>query len=376
MDTVFLFLDPQQLGKIKASLSPESPALANLLMQARAALAVGPFSVMDKKQVPPSGDKHDFFSQGTYWWPDPASPNGLPYIRRDGYVNPELHNTDRSTLNAMHENVETLVLAWYYTKDVRFGQRAAMLIRTWFLDPATRMNPHLNFGQGIPGRCTGRGIGIIDTYGLPVFLDYVSLLAADSEIWPAGDHKALRGWFGEYVQWLRTSPYGQKEAREHNNHGTWYDVQVAAFALFAQQPEIARGILADTAKRHQIPHIEPDGSQPHEIARTLGLSYSTMNLKALLFLALMAMRFDIDLFHLTTPEGRGSLTAAIDYLIPYWIAPSTWPTEQIKPFPVGGSLPILRLAAHIYHEPRYEQALAAINLADNRIHLLTMPAPV
>ena len=137
-----------------------------LLREADQALQEGPFSVVDKEAVPPSGDKHDYMSRGTYWWPDPDKPDGLPYVRRDGEVNPEIYDYDSRRLGRMCSSVDTLALAYFLSDYEDFAERAALLLRTWFLDEARRMNPHLEYGQGIPGICKGRGIGIIDTWRL------------------------------------------------------------------------------------------------------------------------------------------------------------------------------------------------------------------
>jgi len=94
------------------------PAMESLRTEADEALKAGHFSVMDKKLPPPSGDKHDYMSFGPYWWPDPKKTHGLPYIRRDGQVNPEARTveTDRVALGSMTSAVETLALAWYFTE--------------------------------------------------------------------------------------------------------------------------------------------------------------------------------------------------------------------------------------------------------------------
>jgi hypothetical protein len=199
---VFLFLAcacasvaaarPVPAGPADRPASAQDATRASLLREAEKALSEGPFSVMDKQRTAPSGDKHDFVSLAPYWWPDPARPDGLPYIRRDGEVNPESRrDTDDVPFSRMAGAVSTLAAAYRETKDERFASRAALLLRVWFLDPATRMNPNLDYGQGVPGRNTGRGEGIIATRRLVKVVDAARALAA-SPAWAARDADGLR----------------------------------------------------------------------------------------------------------------------------------------------------------------------------------------
>jgi hypothetical protein len=179
------------------------------LRDAEQALTAGPFSVMDKPRTPPSGDKHDFLSLAPYWWPDLSKPAGLPYVRRDGEVNPESkRGTDDVPFGRMTDAVSWLALAYRETKDERFAARAAWLLRVWFLDTATRMNPNLDYGQGVPGRSTGRAEGIIATRRLVAIVEAARSLEA-SPSWTAADREGLRAWCAAYAGWLKTSPNGR-----------------------------------------------------------------------------------------------------------------------------------------------------------------------
>src|SRR5690606_35001419 len=169
------------------------PALAKLRADADKALELAPPSVMDKAARPPSGDKHDYMSRGSYWWPNPNSADGLPYIRRDGHYNPENDQFDARPRSRMCSAVDDLAVAYFFTGEERYAEKAAMLLRVWFLDPATKMNPHLKYGQGIPGICDGRALGIIDTVSFARLVDSVGLLGG-CRAWRAQDQRALQEW--------------------------------------------------------------------------------------------------------------------------------------------------------------------------------------
>ena len=207
-------------------------AQPDLINNADAVLAKAKvYSVMDKIQIPPSGDKHDYMSQGPYWWPDTTKKDGKPYIRRDGVRNPEIDLiSDSEEMDWMTEDVVLLTAAFEKTKDEKYARFAAQLLSTWFINPATRQTPHLNFGQGIPGINTGRGIGIIETRLLYKITDAASRLR-NSKAWTLENHDRLKTWFSDYLTWLIESPIGLDEADEHNNHGTYYDVQVINLSL-------------------------------------------------------------------------------------------------------------------------------------------------
>jgi hypothetical protein len=364
----------QTRRRVAADAAELAASMAELRQQADEALKAGPFSVMDKPFVPPSGDKHDYMSLGPYWWPDPNQPDGLPYIRRDGEVNPDGDAYDRKPLGQMTSAVETLALAYYLTSHAPYAEHAARLLRVWFLDEATRMNPHLEYGQAIPGRTQGRGIGIIDTAQLARLVDAVGLLGG-SQAWTPADQRGLESWFGQYLQWLRESRHGRDEDRTTNNHATWYDVQVAAFALFVGQQQIAREVLQQVPARRIATQIEADGRQPLELARTRSWDYSVMNLRGMFELAMLGRHVGVDLWNFQTDDGR-SLRRALEWLVPYATGEKDWDHRQIHPLDSSKLVPLLRRASIAWQEPRFERLGQQIGYDPaDRLHLL-WPHPV
>jgi alginate lyase len=328
-------------------------SIAALEEDARKGLKFAPVSVMDKTITPPSGDKHDYMSQAPYWWPDPSKPNGRPYIRKDGERNPEINRLpDHDNLGRVASTVSTLGLAYHLTGRDEYASHAAKLVRVWFLDPAARMNPHLQFGQGIPGINEGRGIGIIETRGLPEMLDGVMLLSR-APAWTLADDNSLHAWMTAYLRWLTTSQYGQDEGKNGNNHETWYDVQVAGLALYTGQADLARRTL-EGARARIARQIEPDGRQPRELERTRSWDYSIFNLRAFFDLATMSDRVNLDLWSYQTPDGRG-LRKALDFLVPFAAGDRRWPEAQITAFETGALHPLLRRAAVAWKEPKYRE---------------------
>jgi hypothetical protein len=316
-------------------------------------LEMTPVSVMDKGVTPPSGDKHDYMSQAPYFWPDPSKPDGKPYIRKDGQTNPEIKKiSDHDNLGRLCSAVNGLGLAYAITGKQEYATQAAKLVRVWFLDPATKMNPHLKFGQGIPGINEGRGIGIIETRGLPELLDGVTLIS-HSPAWSAADQAGLQAWMREFAMWLTESQFGKDESQNGNNHETWYEVQVTALALWTGQMDLAKRTL-ERGQASIAKQIQPDGRMPRELERTNSWSYSIFNVDAFLNLAKLGTRAGVDVLNYRTRDGR-SLRQALDYLVPFATGEKKWPAEQINEFRPAQLTPALRKAAVAWNEPRYRE---------------------
>jgi len=257
--------------------------------------------------------------------------------------------------------VPTLALAYRETGREEYAVYAAKLLRVWFLDPATKMNPNLNYGQAIPGRMDGRGIGIIDTAGLLEVTQALPWLEKSSA-WTKADQDGMKAWLAKYCEWMQTSKNGKEEADAKNNHGTWYDVQLTALAVFTGQDKLARRVVEQAKQKRIATQIQPDGKMREELARTNSLSYTTMNTRAFCNLADLAAKVGVDLWNYQTKDGRG-IRKAVDFLAPYVDPAKDWTFEQIGGVKLSSRMDIavlLRRAAVAYKDLRYEAMLATL----------------
>ncbi|KAL7948810.1 alginate lyase domain-containing protein [Trichoderma barbatum] len=292
-------------------------ALKHLTAQADSWLDQGPWTVTAKTKAPPNGTIHDYSSQAPYWWPTPNTPDGCPYIQKDGVRNPEVDQyQDRVSVGKMFNSTYVLSLAWYYTGNPKYSKHAANILRTWFLDSKTAMSPNLDHAQIIPCRNSGRSIGIIDfSQEYTNVIDAVAILnSGPAPGWSKNDGKNFVSWNKRFLTWLADSPFGIEEAAAQNNHGTFANMQIAALALFTGNRSLAVA-RAQLAKSFINSQITANGSQPQELARTRSFHYSNFDLTAHLRFALIARKVGVDLFKYKGPQGQ-TLFKAVEFLIP------------------------------------------------------------
>lgn len=321
---------------IKDSKSKEIQVLLKqLLSRADSYLLEEANSVMDKNQIPPSGDKHDFLSLAPFHWPDDTKPNGIPYTYRDGQLNPEASAIpDRENLGKMIGRVKILSVAYYYTGDTVYADKTSELLRAWFINNDTRMNPTLQYSEVITGKNNGTRSGIIAANYFPMVLDAIRLIE-NSSTWTNDDQRSIEIWFHDYLEWLLNSKFGNKESKQLNNHGTWFDVQASSIAMFLNRTELTKSILENNLNNLISEIIRPDGAQPFELERHTSLNYHIFNLLGFFNLAKVGGNIGIDLWDYETPEGSG-LKKALDYLLPYGLGNERWPYTQIKPIDKDG----------------------------------------
>ncbi|MGJ8679416.1 alginate lyase family protein [Paraglaciecola sp.] len=360
-NTRFISIDQAWLESSYADYKSGDPVLnqvvKNLLVKAEIGLKKDSVSVLDKSLTPPSGSKKDYISVGPYWWPDETKSDGLPWIKKDGQVNPssKTNGSDKIVMNEMLFQISDLSLAYFYTKDKKYAKKASQLINTWFLDPTSGMNPSLHYGQAVPGQSDGRKYGVIETRWFIRLIDDVGLLS-DSGALSSGQQTQFKNWLGEYLNWLLNNELGQGACDAHNNHGTYCEAQVAAYALFTGKNALAKKYTKRVFDTRLEQQVKPSGAQPDELARTRPLHYSLFNLEAYFFAARVGDHLGLDMWHYQSPNGS-SLKSAIDFLLPAIKEQGYWQNVEDKKMRRGRLFYFLQVAYQKYADDKYLQAI-------------------
>lgn len=355
------YLLPKHPDVAPQSAGPRKGVIDAIRTDADAALGRGPFSVIHKTTLPPSGDLHDYWHPAPYWWPNPDTRNQLPFVRRDGervpgteIYDPESDKYDRTRLQRMFDDTTSLVLAWWFYGEESYLEHGALLVRTWFLADETRMTPHLGYSQVRMGHAGNKGTatGIIEMKDLYYFLDAVRLLIHQAKLSP-NEISRLKEWFSEYLQWLLDSKQGRAECSARNNHGLAFDLQIASITEFlGEHDEFIRCVTR--AHDRLADHFAASGEQLHEMARTLTAHYCTFNLQQWINLAHIAGRCGENLWEAAPQRtGRPAIRRGMEWLLRF-IEGTQWPYRQIKPFDTTRWVPI----SHAYVE-KYQRPVAS-----------------
>ena len=328
-----IYWDAGQLSAVKSQLADSGSsygvAYKQLISDADAALTKPLYTVTDKERAGPSGDKRDYVSLSRYWWPDPNKDGGLPYVRKDGRSNPEINgvNFDRRRSQHMTDDVTALSLAAYFTGNTAYADKAKLMVDAWFLDETTGMLPHLKFAQNVPGRTEGREFGILDTRIYWDVMDSMLLLQSEGMAEPAFVNE-LRGWFGNYAAWLITSDFGKKAKTKKNNHGVYYDAQLAHTLIFAGRCDLAKKTIKSGYGRTKV-QIHKTGLLPAEKTRTQSLFYHAFNLRAFMRLSYYGRKLDAG-FYDKSKGGAGSVKDSVEFVADYAGRIDEWPYEEIN----------------------------------------------
>lgn len=354
-----IYLNEDRLQKSKKLIRKKdvffTEAYQKLIAEANKQLGKNPDPVTNKTQIPPSGDKHDFLSIAPYRWPNPDTANGFPWILKDGQINPMTtgRDTDYSRLSEMFGSLDNLAMAYYFSGDIKYANKAKSILKVWFMDAATKVNPNINYGQGIPGEVEGRRAGMISWSKISTVVTAIQILDA-KKVFNKDEMKVLDTWLLDYYTWLKTNKMGIENDNGEQNHSTNYDYQLVGIARYLGLNDEAKSRLeAVKTKRIQI-QIEPDGKQPKELGRTKSVHYCSMNLRIMSFVAEMGMPLGVDLWNYSTSDGR-SMKKAFEFLRPYAEGKQEWMYKQITEGGIDKAIdsemkPLFSIASTIFNE--------------------------
>lgn len=285
----------------------------------------------NKIRIAPSKDPRDYITLSPYWWPDLSKVDGVPYIRKDGNRNPEVYEyMERVNSTIFAENVQLLAVAYYFSEEEKYAEKAAEMLRAWFLDPITGMNPNMTYSQYVPGMERIRGTGIIDARRIIGAFNAAKIIE-NSSSWTEEDKSELQDWARAFRYWLEHSTNGLAEIKAQNNHGLWYDVIHQGLVMYEEDFNYLKSIIITQSLPRISSQIHSDGSFPKELERTLSLHYSTFAMEALSLSDIIASKIRLNLWEFSAENDR-SMILALEYLKPYYIAPETWPHMQINEF--------------------------------------------
>ena len=293
-----------------------------VMLDADRALHEDPVTVTSLTCERSRGGKHDFFSEGDYWWPDTLNPDG-PYIQRDGLTNPQNFIAHRLAMIRFSKVVGNLTSAYILTKNTKYSGAAIKHLKAWFIDTATLMNPSLLYGQAITRKVSGRGIGIIDMIQMVEVAQSVSVLEKAGLI-NNKDIIELKNWFTEYLKWVTTHPYGIDERETKNNHATCWVMQVAVFSKLVGDTSLLQ-YCSKRFKEVLLPgQMAENGSFPLELKRTKPYGYSLFNVDAMATLAHVLSTPKENLFDFVG-TGNVNIIKGIEFMFPFIVNKTSWP---------------------------------------------------
>ncbi|WP_457807658.1 alginate lyase family protein [Kushneria sp. EE4] len=305
-----IILDGVQLARLKALFKAgDAQCMASmqaLLEKADSLLEMPCYSVTQKGSAPAGASINDYVSLAKYWWPNPDSDDELPYIRKDGHVNPDCYSEsyDASRFVRMTERVQVLALAGFISQNKKMAEKAVEQLTVWFLDQDKAQTPHFEWSQRIPGREKARGASVIEARHLIYIIESVRILEFTSSI---DEHKkqAFQTWCRKALDWFRHSEIGQQAKIAKNNIGFWYDLTCIGLADFVEEKHWAKTFIEEDVKPRFEAQVADDGGLIEELKRERPQDYVAFTLVAMSQLSRFGDNYGLPLWDQLKADGKG-----------------------------------------------------------------------
>ena len=310
-------------GKIASNQQPWKAAYDKMMSQANGSLRTPIQSVTFGGKIPSSGDMHDYFTEG-------------PYLS-DGVYNPKADRTDYTSAIKMRDSVRSLGMAYAFTGDSKYADKAVQLIRAWAIDPDTKLNPKFtNMQSHIEIAITMSGM----FYGIDLIWNYPGF--------GSGDKEAIKSWAKNFSN-------SGKTFSSNENFDLWRLVFISSASVIAEDTDSLNYVF-DRWKYDINDQMDTEGKIIREINRPTGLGYSISGVNGFIITAELARHYGVDLYNYKTSDDKG-LELTLNFHAPYVINPSTWPRKQIRPY-IGQNAGTYELAYSWKKKDSYKNAIS------------------
>lgn len=241
-------------------------------------------TVVNKTKLPPSKDIHDFCDLSPYFWPNPITK--IPYIYLDGHKNPEVDSDmyDRISFGKLYDDIISLTNIIFYNKYTELHEKAfnkcIIMLKKWFIDNDTKMNPNMNHAQMIPGWLDGSSLGLIRLNNFVEIFHRCSILKKYNRLEFEKIEKELFDWLYNFLIWIKHNKLAKIEFNRRNNHATWFVSNICNMCQLIGCDDDIKYLISES-QSFVNEQILDDGSQPFEDLRgnNKNLHYAIYNIK-------------------------------------------------------------------------------------------------
>ncbi|KAK0208599.1 chondroitin AC/alginate lyase [Desarmillaria ectypa] len=248
--------------------------------------------------------------------PPSATWTTCPYIIRDGQVNPDVRTLPGpGAINGISQNSINNALSFAFTGSPSYSRNFVDGLDYFYLNPESRMNPNMNYGQVArgPNSQNGTFTGILDARGHVKVANSITVMKAlKNPDWTQDRDQGMMNWMSAYLNWLKTSDIGKKTASRPNNHGTFYFSQVAAIEVYLGRPDDAVKALRSYFEGPFMDQLAASGEQPFEAVRTRPFHYRCFNIEAMITNAKIGDQLGQN-FWIKKSKRGATIKDAVDY---------------------------------------------------------------